>query len=167
MLPHLSAHQTFALSRDGCLLFSSHREDNCLKSTVLESFKPIQSLPGHQDVVTCLAVTDDGATLVTGSKDTTLLVWNIGQRNSLYYLDDLPKFSLNGHNDEVLCVALSSNLDVCVSGSKDSSIIIHTLSNGGYVRSIQHPSGGGIDNIAISDLGYILAYSKVRFDSNL
>lgn len=161
MLPHLSTHQTFALSRDGLLLFSSHREDNCVKSTVLESFKPIQSIPGHQDVVTCLATTEDGTTLVTGSKDTTLLVWSVIFKSSGYQLEDLPKFALNGHNDEVYSLAVSSDLDLCVSGSKDSSIIIHTLSNGEFVRSIQHPTNGAIDNIAISNLGYILVYSTV------
>jgi WD40 repeat protein len=30
-----------------------------------------------RDVVTCLALASDGHTLVTGSKDSTLIVWNV------------------------------------------------------------------------------------------
>ena len=38
----------------------------------------IQSaLDGHEGAVTCLAVSPDGSTLVTGSADTTILVWNL------------------------------------------------------------------------------------------
>ena len=43
----------------------------------MESSKQIQSIAAHKDIVTCLALGSDSRTLVTGSRDTTLMVWEI------------------------------------------------------------------------------------------
>lgn len=42
-----------------------------------ELHKPVATLTGHDSVVRGIAVTEDGATLVTGSRDRTLVVWRL------------------------------------------------------------------------------------------
>jgi hypothetical protein len=102
-LPHLSQYSTFHLSRDGTVLVSAQNDDNYIKTTILDSSKQVQSIPAHRDVVTCLGLTEDGTTLITGSKDTTLLVWNTTYRSGSLYIDETPRRILNGHDDEVRC----------------------------------------------------------------
>ncbi|CDR99120.1 hypothetical protein, partial [Sporisorium scitamineum] len=47
-----------------------------------ELHKPIATLAGHDSVVRGIAVTDDGSTVVTGSRDRTLVVWRLPAANS-------------------------------------------------------------------------------------
>ena len=68
--------------------------------------------------MSCLALSDDGATLVTGSRDTTLMVWPLvlaGSQRGL--LPEKPRHVLHGHDDEVTCVVVSAALDTVLSGS--------------------------------------------------
>ena len=45
--------------------------------------KEVASCVRHNDVITCLAMDKDGVHVVTGSKDTTAIVWNITGRKVL------------------------------------------------------------------------------------
>jgi WD40 repeat protein len=103
--------------------------------------------------------------LVTGSKDTTVMVWLVGQDEFGQYPEDSdiiaerPEHILYGHDDEVTCVAVNSDFDVVVSGSKDGSCIIFTLRKGQYVRSIYPPGGGSLRWIGVSAQAHIVTYS--------
>lgn len=121
-------------------IYSSGHWDNSFKVT---SSKSIQSIFRHKDVVSCLA-TDENY-LVTGSNDTTLIVWEIQNEKVLF---EKPKAILYGHEDEITCVAINNDLDMVVSGSKDKTCIIHTL-NGKYVKSINLPDNHSIDLISL------------------
>ncbi|CAN0450293.1 unnamed protein product, partial [Discosporangium mesarthrocarpum] len=46
-----------------------------------------QELPGHEQAVTCLAVTRDGALLVSGSEDGTARTWHIMSRQCVQKID--------------------------------------------------------------------------------
>lgn len=75
---------------------------------------------------------------MTGSRDTTCVIWDILQQNNVSYgINGKPLQTLYGHDDEVTCVALSVELDIAVSGSKDATIIVHTVRNGLYVRTLK------------------------------
>lgn len=152
----------FGCSRDGSLILSCGHWDSSIKCTWIDQSRPQQSLNKHKDIVTCLAIGSDGNLFVTGSRDTTVLVWEINyNRGYAYHVDENPIHILYGHNEEVTCVAIDIGLDVCVSGSNDGSCIIHTLRNGKYIRSIYHPKHCPITLVAISPMGHIVFYSKV------
>lgn len=101
------------------------------------------------DVVTCLALDLCGIYLISGSRDTSCIVWQVVQQvnfSSVFvslcrgarFPDDLSAFLclvqggfssglsprpvqvLCGHDQEVTCVAISTELDMAVSGSKVS-----------------------------------------------
>jgi hypothetical protein len=126
-----------------------------------------KSIMRHKDLVTCCALCENDRILVTGSRDTTVMVW---ATQSFELSNPQPLQILYGHDDEITCVAVSHDLDVVVSGSKDCSVIVHTLSDGAYVRTIKHPQQECIDLLAFAaraevdsiadSLGNIVMYSK-------
>jgi WD40 repeat protein len=92
----------FAISSDGKAIFSCGHWDNTFKCTWLDNSRPAQSIGKHKDLVTVLAITADGKVLVTGSKDTTLLVWEVVCiKGTTYRLEENPMHILYGHNDDV------------------------------------------------------------------
>lgn len=120
----------------------------------------------HQDIITCIALSSDSKTLITGSKDSTVVVWDIQTKGTSILRVD-PIHVLYGHDDEVTCLAIHAELDVAVSGSKDGSIIIHTLRRGKYVRSIFHQKRYEISGVALSDQGHIAVYTAGDLFINL
>ncbi|XP_029820534.1 neurobeachin-like protein 2 [Manacus vitellinus] len=71
------------------------------------------------DVVTCLALDLCGIYLISGSRDTTCMVWQVLQQGGFSSgLAPKPVQVLYGHDAEVTCVAISTELDMAVSGSK-------------------------------------------------
>lgn len=157
--PHLPQNvRTCVVSRDSTIVFSCLHDDNSIRCLALDSYRNVASLNSHKDLVTCLALSEDGALLVSGSKDTTVRVWAAIPGRSGY---GAPFISLNDHDDEVICVAINSSLGLVASSSKDGTIILHYLNSSEYITSIRHPSGNGhvFDLLAISPLGYIVAYS--------
>ncbi|KAJ1440274.1 BEACH domain-containing protein [Ochromonadaceae sp. CCMP2298] len=134
---HLSA-QLFALLPESKLVFSSGHWDHSCRVTSAETGSLVQSVRQHRDVITCLALAKDFGQrwLVTGSRDCTLMVWDVSAVNPLP-LGPQPQYILYGHDDSVTCLAVNPELDVVVSGSDDGTIIIHNLRDGTYVRSIR------------------------------
>jgi len=156
----LASHQ-FACLKNGAALLSCGHWDGSIKCTWFDGLHPVQTLNKHKDLVTCLALGVDGKTFVSGSKDTTVLVWDIlHQKGVPVRVDENPVHTLYGHDDEVTCVAVDVGLDVVVSGSNDGSCIVHNLRQGTYLRTIFHPQKQPISIIAISSNGYIIFYSK-------
>jgi WD40 repeat protein len=71
-----------------------------------------------------------------------------------------PVHILCGHDDIITCLFVSTELDIVISGSKDGTCIFHTLREGRYVRSIQHPSGVGLSKLVASQHGRVVLYSE-------
>jgi WD40 repeat protein len=131
LYPHL-----FAVVPDTRLLFSCGHWDNSFKVTLVDSGKLVQSVIAHSDVVTCLATASDFSQhwLVTGSRDCTVMVWDI-------FPDRVQPVSANpmvlyGHDDTVTCIAVCAELDIVASGSDDGTITVYSLREGTYIRSI-------------------------------
>jgi hypothetical protein len=76
-------------------------------------------LIGHQDWVWSVALSRDGKTLVSGSRDKTIKVWDLATGKELR--------TLKGHQDLVRSVALSSDGKTLVSGSGDKTIKVWDL----------------------------------------
>jgi len=142
----------FATSKDGKYLFTCGHWDNSFKLSSIDSMKVIRSIIAHDDVVTCLALSEDGKVLVTGSRDTTVNSWDIdfGSGSSSNYNPNtfsssnysitIPKKPSNifyGHDSDITTVAVNREYDLLISGSKDGTCIIHSLRSGSYVRTLK------------------------------
>ncbi|XP_033848417.3 neurobeachin-like protein 2 isoform X3 [Acipenser ruthenus] len=140
------------VSHDGKLLFSGGHWDNSLRVTALGKGKVVGQLCRHIDIVTCLALDLCGIYLISGSRDTTCMVWQVQQQGGFSCgLAPKPVQVLYGHNDEVTCVAISTELDMAVSGSKDGSLIVHSVRRGQFMRTLQPACERSLP-VTISDL---------------
>lgn len=155
-------------------LISCGNWENSFQVISLSDGRVVQSIRQHKDVVSCVAVTSDGSILATGSYDTTVMVWEV-YRTKLtekraqitqaevprkdYVIVETPFHILCGHDDIVTCLYISIELDIVISGSRDGTCVFHTLREGRYVRSIQHPSGSAISKLVASRHGRILFYA--------
>ena len=123
--------------------------DFSFQLTCVDSSKPADhlSIANHQALVTCLAITDDHQYVLSGSRDTSVMVWPVLSRQAF---STKPRHVLCGHQGEVCCLVASTELDIVVSGSVDATCIVHTLARGQYVRCIRHPLHFPVDRIALS-----------------
>jgi len=127
-----------ALTMDRKLMISCGYWDNSFKVLSVDGKQLLQSVNQHRGTVTCLAVGLDGTTLVTGSRDTTLMVWtlsgNTDRGNKAPPVLVPPRLTLFGHDDEVSAVAVNCELDVVVSGGNDGSVLPHVHDQRAYVH---------------------------------
>ena len=128
----------------------------------------IISIIHHTDIITCLTLDSTGYILLTGSRDTTCVVWNLSLDNSYNSgnANDLdsnsflsPGVTLYGHTSEVTCIAVSTELDLVVSGSLDGTCNIHTIEHGIYVRTLR-AVGDPIINLQLSNERHILIQTE-------
>uniref|UniRef100_M4AIB3 Neurobeachin-like protein 2 n=1 Tax=Xiphophorus maculatus TaxID=8083 RepID=M4AIB3_XIPMA len=137
--------QVLVVSNDGRLLFSGGHWDCSLRVTQLGKGKLVGRICRHIDVVTCLALDLCGIYLISGSRDTSCLVWQVLQQGGFSSgLSPRPVQILCGHDQEVTCVAISTELDMAVSGSKDGTVIVHTVRRGQYLRTLRPPGDSNV-----------------------
>ncbi|XP_030639127.1 LOW QUALITY PROTEIN: neurobeachin-like protein 2 [Chanos chanos] len=130
--------QVLVVSNDGRLLFSGGHWDCSLRVTTLGKAKLVGRICRHIDVVTCLALDLCGIYLISGSRDTTCMVWQVLQQGGFSSgLSPRPVQVLCGHDQEVTCVAISTELDMAVSGSKDGTLIVHSVRRGQFLRTLR------------------------------
>ncbi|PNJ73510.1 NBEAL1 isoform 1, partial [Pongo abelii] len=162
----------FVVSHDAKLLFSAGYWDNSIQVMSLTKGKIISHIIRHMDIVTCLATDYCGIHLISGSRDTTCMIWQITQQGGVPVgLASKPFQILYGHTDEVLSVGISTELDMAVSGSRDGTVIIHTIQKGQYMRTLRPPCESSlfltIPNLAISWEGHIVVYSSIEEKTTL
>ncbi|KAK9824084.1 hypothetical protein WJX72_007613 [[Myrmecia] bisecta] len=155
----------------GQIIASCGYWDNSIRCYAVDDGRLLQSLRQHKDIVTCIAVGNDGRTLVSGSRDTTLIIWDAvaGQRARArsrgfvpgLALSERPRHILYGHEDAVTCIALSPELDLVVSASANGTMLFHTLGEGRYVRTLVLPDSAPPSLLAIAPgLGMLIAHSQ-------
>ncbi len=98
-------------------------------------------LTGHTEGVTSLALSADGETLISGSADRTIKVWNLSTGKEVR--------TLTGHTQEIWSLALSADGETLVSGSYDRTIKVWKLSTGKQVRTLTGHTEG-ISSVALS-----------------
>ncbi|XP_029425831.1 neurobeachin-like protein 1 isoform X7 [Nannospalax galili] len=162
----------FVVSHDAKLLFSAGHWDNSIQVMSLTKGKIVSHNIRHMDIVTCLATDYCGIHLISGSKDTTCMIWQIAhQGGTPVGLASKPFQILYGHTDEILSVGISTELDMAVSGSRDGTVIIHTIQKGQYMRTLRPPCESSlflsIPNLAISWEGHIVIYSSIEEKTTL
>ncbi|TKW23149.1 hypothetical protein SEVIR_4G274600v4 [Setaria viridis] len=149
--------------------------ENSFQIISLSDGRIMQSIRQHKDVVGCVAVSSDGNVVATGGYDTTVMIWhafrgrpidkklrtaNFELSEKEHVIVERPVHILCGHDDIITCLFVSTELDIVISGSKDGTCIFHTLREGRYVRSIQHPSGVGLSKLVASQHGRVVLYSE-------
>ncbi|KAL1771089.1 neurobeachin 1 isoform X1 [Sigmodon hispidus] len=157
----------FVVTHDAKLLFSAGHWDNSIQVMSLTKGKIVSHNIRHIDIVTCLATDYCGIHLISGSRDTTCMIWQITQQGGTPVgLASKPFQILYGHTDEVLSVGISTELDMAVSGSRDGTVIIHTIQKGQYMRTLRPPCESSlfltIPSLAISWEGHIVIYSTLE-----
>ena len=89
------------------------RSETAVISQIGETFE------GHKNDVTTVAISSDGQTIISGSRDNTVRLWNL-QGNPI-------AFPLVEHESEVTAVAISSDRRYIVSGSSDCTLRLWDL----------------------------------------
>ncbi|XP_072228514.1 neurobeachin-like protein 1 isoform X2 [Leuresthes tenuis] len=166
------ASELFVVSHDGKLLFSGGHWDNSLRVTSLVKGKTVGQHIRHMDIVTCLSTDHCGIHLISGSRDTTCMVWQVLQQGGAPVgLSPKPIQVLYGHTDEVVSVGISTELDMAVSGSRDGTVIIHTVRRGQYMRCLRPPCDSSLPlsilHLAVSWEGHLLVHTCLEGKATL
>ncbi|KAJ3244795.1 Neurobeachin-like protein 1 [Chytriomyces hyalinus] len=132
----------FAHTKDMRHLFTGGHWDSSFQVVLLDAGansapKTVDTIYGHHDIVTCVAISEDGTTLVTGSRDTTVIAWEITHSGTDVVVKQNTRRVFYGHDDEVSCVAVHTEQDLVVSGSLDGTCIVHALGTSQYIRTIK------------------------------
>lgn len=149
-IPDNRQEQLFCVSRDNEYVFSAGHWDNSIKITTMENKRQIDTIRGHSDLVTCIALSDDGRRLISGSRDTTVMCWDINcEKQTPSSLQNIftntesgfravkpARHVLYGHSQAITAVAIDQNHDVIVSTSLDGTFVIHTAISGAFVRIV-------------------------------
>ena len=105
---------------------------------------PSRRFAGHEHIVTALAVTPDGSTLVSGSRDKTVKLWN-------FHMGE-PLQTLTGHCQPVTDLAIDPGGNCVATASLDGTVKIWHLGTGELLRTLVSP-GGAVYAIAITPDG--------------
>ena len=111
------SQDVFSLMSTGSHIFYGCRNHN-VYPFCLNTFTTMQSLqPPHFDVVTSLAMLNNGATLVSGSRDKNLRLYDLNKSG-------FPELSgyLNAHNDQINVLDTDESQQFLFSGSRDGIV---------------------------------------------
>ncbi|MEG4326884.1 serine/threonine-protein kinase [Microcoleus sp. herbarium5] len=113
----------------------------------LENVSLVKTLTGHSKWVQSVAISPDGQTLVSGSEDRTIKIWNLATGNLIR--------TLSGHSIWVRSVAISPDGQTLVSGGGDKTITIWNLATGNLIGTLSGHSDS-VSSVAISPDGQTL-----------
>ncbi len=124
-------------------LYQSHTP----KLIVPEKISLVNSFTGHSSFVNYLAISPDGQTLVSGSADKTIKIWNLATGKEIR--------TLKGHSSFVNYLVISPDGQTLVSGSADKTIKVWNLANGQEINTLKgHDSS--VNSLALSPDGQTL-----------
>lgn len=86
------------------------------------------TLTGHSDIVSSVVFSKDGKTIISGSHDKTIKIWN--------YSSGTLRTTLTGHSDRIQSVAFSPNGKLLASGSSDKTVKIWNMPSGTLLTTI-------------------------------
>ncbi|XP_036372416.1 lipopolysaccharide-responsive and beige-like anchor protein [Megalops cyprinoides] len=140
--------QCFIITADNRYILLCGFWDKSFRVYSTDSGKLTQIVFGHWDVVTCLARSESyiggDCYVLSGSRDTTLLLWywngkncSIGESVGPEFVT--PRAILTGHDCEVTCASVCAELGLVISGSREGSCLIHSMS-GDLLRALEGPA---------------------------
>ncbi|KAJ0254910.1 BEACH domain-containing protein C1 [Hirschfeldia incana] len=171
-----------AITGDGEIITGGH-VDNSIKLVSSDGAKTLETAFGHCAPVTCLALSPDSNFLVTGSRDTTLLMWRFHKGVTSQTIESQqtktsetpsstsntlankakkrriegPIQVLHGHLREVTCCCVSSDHGIVVSSSESPDVLVHSIRKGRLIRRLV---GVKAHAICISSGGIIVVWSR-------
>lgn len=153
LLSGKSLVSAIAISPDGTILASVSRSDNYVKLWQLETGQPLGSIPSDEGVVS-LAISSQQQILVTGSRDTTLKLWNLSNSTRRLTFD---KWNAGWVN----AVAISPNQQVLAAGTEAGNVYVVDLNTLQEKRAFKD-TGLPVEAVAFTPNGQILAASQGR-----
>jgi WD40 repeat protein len=88
---------------------------------------------GHTELIAALAISPDGRTLITGSRDNTIRVWDVNSAKVVR--------TLQGHSEEITALVFSKDGSLLASASRDQNIRIWNLDLSDPHRSFDEHKG--------------------------
>jgi WD40 repeat protein len=124
-----------------------------IRARIFDQERDFVSIEGlHEGEITCVAFSSRGDVMISGSKDSSLRLWNI-ERLGQGKIEHLCTFV--GHAGTVLCVDLCAEFHVVVSGSSDYSVYCWDYLSGKLLRSLEGHENPVV-SVSVSSLsGYI------------
>ncbi len=122
--------------------------------TLVQSFNftPFVRENGHSMLVESVAISPDGKTIVSGSKDDTIKIWDIQSGECLN--------TLEGHSSLVSSVAISPDGKTIVSGSGDETIKVWDIQSGECLKTLKGHSEW-VSSVTISPDGKTIASGSI------
>lgn len=114
----------------------------------IQSWRCVQTLSKHSDMVTCVAFSRDNQTLASGSADRSINIYHWESGKLLQ--------KLAGHSDTVTAVVFSPDGKILASGSADKTIKIWQIETGKLIHTLTGHSVT-VFSVAFSPDGQILA----------
>ncbi|MGK7876897.1 MAG: Hsp70 family protein [Xenococcaceae cyanobacterium] len=105
-------------------------------------------LTGHANAVTSVAISPDGQTLASGSRDKTIRLWHLPTGEW--------RRTLTAHSDAVSDLAISLDGKLLATGSQDKTVKLWHLRSGTLLRTFTN-HGDAVFSVALSADGQILA----------
>jgi len=129
-----------ALSADGQIMIGGGL-DGCIRGRGMSDVRSIY----HKEAVASVALSADGLTLASGSRDRTIMLWNTHTGDKLHLL--------KGHKEAVASVALSADGRILASGSLDGTARLWNVQKGRLFRTLK----GSTKSVSLNADGLILA----------
>ncbi|XP_028247923.1 BEACH domain-containing protein C2-like [Glycine soja] len=161
--------------------------DNSIRLISSDGAKTLETAYGHCAPVTCLGLSPDSNYLVTGSRDTTVLLWRIHRAlsshssavsehstgtgtlsstsNSSSHLIEKdrrrriegPIQVLRGHHSEIHSCCVNSDLGIVVSCSHSSDVLLHSIRRGRLIRRLD---GVEAHTVCLSSEGVVMTWNE-------
>ncbi|KAF7825980.1 BEACH domain-containing protein C2 isoform X1 [Senna tora] len=161
--------------------------DNSIRLISSDGAKTLETAYAHSAPVTCLGLSPDSNYLVTGSRDTTVLLWRIhrvlvshssGISETSARTGTQPSTSssssnlmernrrcriegpihiLRGHHSEILSCCVSSDLGIVVSCSPSSDVLLHSTRRGRLIRRLV---GVEAHKVCLSSEGVVVTWNE-------
>jgi len=117
-----------------------------------ESGECVNTITGHSESVESVAISPDGQTLVSGSEDKTIKIWQLNTGKLLH--------TLTGHSWAVQSIAISPDGNILASGSGDKTIRTWHIDTGKLLHTFSMPVS--VFTITFSPDGKTLAYGSIE-----
>ena len=170
--------KAFSVTPDAKFILYGGSWDGSLRVFSIAKGKEVFASVRHTDVITCVAIDQDGMFVMTGSKDTTAVVWEVtGRADGGCSARSVQV--LCGHRDQLTSVSVAVCLDMAVTASKDGefsavsrldnclciispntgTVNIHSVKEGQYMRTIRpaaHDLSFTVELLNVSYQGHVI-----------